>query len=218
MPQLQRMTNERALLSRLFAQIGQWDPDVIVGHNAWGFDVEVLLARCVELKVAIWSKIGRFRMMKLPPKGQFASGKAWAIADAMTGRLLCDTYLSSKELLRETTYSLKALAESQLKTHKVDIEPVDIPQWYNDGGDIVRLAQHTLNDAILVQNLRQSVLVTPRRSSAVLAFSSRTWNGTLRSKFFLRFLAFASPLKVPPRLSSPRSLVLTRQSTITLLD
>jgi DNA polymerase alpha subunit A len=34
MSQLQRMPNERALLSRLFAQIGSWDPDVIVGHNA----------------------------------------------------------------------------------------------------------------------------------------------------------------------------------------
>lgn len=43
MPQLQQMPNELALLSCLFAQIGPWDPDVIVSNNALGFDMEVLL-------------------------------------------------------------------------------------------------------------------------------------------------------------------------------
>lgn len=54
MPQLQRMPNERALLSRLFAQIRSWDPDVLAGHNAIGFDLEVLLSRCVDLKVSVY--------------------------------------------------------------------------------------------------------------------------------------------------------------------
>lgn len=59
MPQLSKMPNERALLSRLFCQLGTWDPDVLVGHNSWGHDIQVLLNRCVELKVSMWSKIGR---------------------------------------------------------------------------------------------------------------------------------------------------------------
>ena len=121
MPQLQKMTNERALLSRLITQIGVWDPDVLVGHNAWGYDIQVLLARCVELKVKTWSKIGRHKRMEFPNKSHFSSGKDWAIGDALTGRLLCDTYLSAKEHLRETTYSLKNLAETQLKTSRTEI-------------------------------------------------------------------------------------------------
>ena len=153
MPQLQKMPNERSLLNRLFTQIGLWDPDVITGHNVWGYDVEVLLNRCAENKVPSWSKIGRRRRMNIPKSSQFQGAKDWAIADAMRGRLLCDTYLSSKELLRETTYSLTNLAKTQLKTHHVDIEHVDIPIWFGASKTTVQLARHTLNDVQLVQRL-----------------------------------------------------------------
>ena len=74
-----------------------------------------------------------------------------AIADAMSGRLLCDTYLSAKVLLRETTYSLTNLAAAQLKTNRQEIEPVDIPHWFQSSKTIVHLAQSTLFDSQLVQ-------------------------------------------------------------------
>ena len=43
------------------------------------------------------------------------------------GRLLCDTYKSSKEFLRETNYSLTSLSKSQLGYDRVDIDPIDVP-------------------------------------------------------------------------------------------
>ena len=61
MPQLLKMVNERSLLNRLFTQLGIWDPDVICGHNAMGYDMEILLTRCAENKVISWSKLGRRR-------------------------------------------------------------------------------------------------------------------------------------------------------------
>lgn len=154
MPELCKSPNERALLSRLFAQLGTWDPDVIVSHNGWGYDIDVLLDRCVELQVSMWSKIGRRRQLKLPSASQFGNGKDWAIAQALEGRLLCDTCLSSKEFLsRETTYSLTNLAKTQLKVAHVEIEPVDVPQYCKTSKHFVSLAKHTLNDAQLVQCL-----------------------------------------------------------------
>jgi len=173
------MTNERMLLSRLLVQIGQWDPDVIVGHNAWGYDMEVLLCRCADLRVNLWSKVGRLRRPGYPKKGDFSRGGDWAIADAVTGRVLVDTYLSAKELLRETTYSLKNLAKSQLKTHREDIEPVDVPTWFNSSKDIVNLAKHTLHDAELVQSLMFKLQVLPL-TRQLTCIAGNLWSRTVK--------------------------------------
>ena len=80
---------------------------------------QVLLSRATELKIPTWDRVGRLKHTKMPSKGHF-SGKDYLIADVLAGRILCDTYISSKELLRETTYSLSNLAATQLKENRLD--------------------------------------------------------------------------------------------------
>ncbi|CAM6094149.1 unnamed protein product [Calypogeia fissa] len=104
-------SSERALLSCLMVKLYQLDPDVLVGHNISGFDLDVLLHRLQACKVQSnqWSKIGRLRRSQIPRLtgggNAFGSGAGPGHMACIAGRLLCDTYISSRELLKETSYS-----------------------------------------------------------------------------------------------------------------
>lgn len=56
----------------------------------------------------MWSKIGRLKRSVMPKltKGTrvFGSGASLGIMSCIAGRLLCDTYLCSRDLLKEVTY------------------------------------------------------------------------------------------------------------------
>ena len=58
--------NERALLNFFLAKVHTVDPDVIVGHNFMGFDLDVLLHRMQRAKIPAWSKLGRLRRNAMP--------------------------------------------------------------------------------------------------------------------------------------------------------
>jgi DNA polymerase alpha subunit A len=180
MPQLEKMANERMLLSCLVNQIGKWDPDVLVGHHAWGHDIQVILSRCIEHKIKHWSKFGRQRRNEIPNKSYFTSGKDWAIAETIAGRLLCDTYLAAQEHLNETTYSLTNLAQTQLQTVRREIEPMDTPQYFQSSQTIVALARHTLNDAQLVLRLMFKLQILPL-SKQLTNIAGNLWSQTLKS-------------------------------------
>ena len=66
MTNIKAMGNERALLSCFFNDLKAEDPDVIVAHNLYGFDIEVLLQRSAYNNVGAWSRLGRLRKSKAP--------------------------------------------------------------------------------------------------------------------------------------------------------
>ncbi|XP_057948989.1 DNA polymerase alpha catalytic subunit isoform X3 [Malania oleifera] len=100
-------SSERALLNRLMIELYKLDSDVLVGHNISGFDLDVLLNRAQACRVpsSMWSKIGRLKRSVMPKltKGStiFGSGASPGIMSCIAGRLLCDTYLCSRDLLKE---------------------------------------------------------------------------------------------------------------------
>lgn len=45
----------------------------------------------------------------------------------LAGRLLCDTYLSARELVKEVDYTLATLANSLLKQQRSELSSADVP-------------------------------------------------------------------------------------------
>jgi DNA polymerase alpha subunit A len=77
------------------------DPDIIVGHNFIGVDLDILLHRMKANKVTFWSKIGRLRRTKWPKLQNGAGGvgdSTFQERQVASGRILCDTFMSSKVL------------------------------------------------------------------------------------------------------------------------
>jgi DNA polymerase alpha subunit A len=68
-PSLESSTTSIAiLLGFVLSKIGLIDPDVIIGHDVSGFDIEVLLHRTMVNKIPNWSRLGRLRR-SVPLKG-----------------------------------------------------------------------------------------------------------------------------------------------------
>ncbi|XP_063811770.1 DNA polymerase alpha catalytic subunit isoform X2 [Pseudophryne corroboree] len=149
---------ERTLLGFFLAKIHKIDPDVIVGHDIYGFDLEVLLQRINLCKVPFWSKIGRLRrsaMPKLGGRGGFAE------RNAACGRLICDVEISAKELIRCKSYNLSELVHHILKAERVVILPENIRNAYSDSSQLLCMLESTWTDARFILQIMCELNVLP---------------------------------------------------------
>ena len=177
---LRPVPNERTLLSFLIARLTQLDPDALVGHNITGFDLDVLLHRMAAHKIPNWSRLGRLRRTAMPKASSGGNGKDKFVGNLTAGRLLCDTYVSARELVRETTYALTALSKSRLGQTRVDVDPLDVPQYYAASGkDVIWLARHTQNDAWLALQLMFKLQILPL-TKQLTNLSGNLWSRSLK--------------------------------------
>ncbi|ORZ24563.1 DNA polymerase family B-domain-containing protein [Absidia repens] len=155
---------ESSLLNYLIARIHVCDPDVIVGHNFAGFDLDVLLHRMKALNTQHWHKLGRLKR-KNWPKLQAGAGGArestYQEKMVMCGRLVCDTYLAAKDLIRSKSYRLNELAKSQLKIEREDIEFDKLASYYNNSEDLIHMVKHCSFDAFLSSSLMFKLQILP---------------------------------------------------------
>uniref|UniRef100_A0A5F8GFC4 DNA polymerase n=1 Tax=Monodelphis domestica TaxID=13616 RepID=A0A5F8GFC4_MONDO len=149
---------ERTLLGFFLAKVHKIDPDVIVGHNIYGFDLEILLQRINVCKVPHWSKIGRLKrsiMPKLGGRGGFAE------RNAACGRMICDVEISAKELIRCKSYHLSELVHQILRTERETIPPENIRNMYSDSRHLMYLLENTLKDAKFILQIMCELNVLP---------------------------------------------------------
>ncbi|XP_056289495.1 DNA polymerase alpha catalytic subunit isoform X2 [Pseudoliparis swirei] len=149
---------ERTLLGFFLAKLHKIDPDVLVGHDIFGFDLEVILQRINVCKVPHWSKIGRLRRATMPKLG---GRGAFAEKSATCGRLVCDVEMSAKELIRCKSYHLTELATQVLKMERVTVPQENIKNLYSDSPHLLYLLELTWTDAKLILQIMCELNVLP---------------------------------------------------------
>uniref|UniRef100_A0A671X5Y0 DNA polymerase n=1 Tax=Sparus aurata TaxID=8175 RepID=A0A671X5Y0_SPAAU len=149
---------ERTLLGFFLAKMHKIDPDVLVGHDIFGFDLEVILQRINVCKVPHWSKMGRLRRANMPKLGGRSS---FAEKSATCGRLVCDVEISAKELIRCKSYHLTELAAQVLKVERATVPQENIKNLYSDSPHLLYLLELTWTDAKLILQMMCELNVLP---------------------------------------------------------
>jgi DNA polymerase alpha subunit A len=157
--------NEKALLEFFITKVAKLDPDLLVAHGMCEGMFDTLMDRIEKNKVNMWSRIGRFKRSQIPKKmtkdgSQF--GGFWMPRQATVGRMLCDTFLSARELVRETNYDLTELAATQLGKKREDFDPAVLVSFYKKKSqDLISVITHTEKDAFLTVELLFKLAIIP---------------------------------------------------------
>lgn len=166
---------ERALLSYLVAIIHRWDPDVIIGHNILGVDLNLLIQRMRSCQTANWSRLGRLNWSQWPKQER----------QVLSGRLVCDTFLGAKEHVRSKNYLLSTLVESQLNVsdHQLSVEESSYSSLYRaqsviDPRQLVQMIKSSESEAFLQAQLafRLHLLSLSKQLTNI---AGNLWNRTL---------------------------------------
>ena len=219
---IEMVPNEFGLLNRTLAVIHRMDPDVIVGHNFIGFDLDVLLHRMRDLRSEHWSRLGRLRRHQFP-KLQGGSGgmgeSTYGERQVMSGRLVCDSYLMARDLVKSKSYSLATLSQNVLSVERPAVDHERIPQYYGQAQDLIWLTQHCENDALLSVKLVFQLMAIPL-TKQLTNLAGNLWSRTLtggrseRNEYLLLHEFTKAGYVVPdkPVLNSQDSLASTAAS------
>ncbi|XP_021372053.1 DNA polymerase alpha catalytic subunit-like [Mizuhopecten yessoensis] len=159
---METFQNERALLGFMLAKIHKIDPDVVVGHDIYGFDLDVLLHRISANKIPHWSKLGRLKRTKMPKLSGHAGVRAGFTDKYITcGRLLCDVKISSRELIRSRSYDLTELANVILKQKRFELDYEQVRNMYQSAKQLLQLVEMTLVDSTLILRIMYELNVLP---------------------------------------------------------
>ncbi|KAJ2361710.1 DNA-directed DNA polymerase alpha catalytic subunit pol1, partial [Coemansia sp. RSA 2610] len=178
---IEAVASEAALLAALAAHLQRVDPDVVAAHNFYGFDLDVLLHRMRALRTDGWSRLGRLQRTQWPRLQAGAGGmgeSTYGERQIVCGRVVCDTYLASKDLVRAKSYSLTSLASQELQIRREEIAFERIPEYFGSAKALLLLLRHTAFDAFLAAALMVHLQVLPL-TRQLTALAGNLWARTL---------------------------------------
>ncbi|KAF7803369.1 DNA polymerase alpha catalytic subunit [Senna tora] len=141
------------------------------------------LMQALEVPISTWSKIGRLNRSIVPKLSRVSSvsgsGVTPRIMSCVAGRLLCDTYLCARDLLKEVSYSLTQLANTQLNKVRKEVAPNDVSKMFQSAESLMELIEYGETDAWLSMELMFHLSVLPL-TLQLTNISGNLWGKTLQ--------------------------------------
>jgi len=167
--------SEVALINNFIGQIGAFDPDVITVHDAYTSALDTLLNRIKKLRISNWSKLSRLKKTY-----QIETSNLFRVRHATSGRLICDTFLSSREFVRETNYSLTHLARNLLGQTRDDFDENSTSLFYRSSEYLIKMADHTTQDAFITSAIMFHLQIIPI-TKHLTCLAGNTWIKSLQN-------------------------------------
>ncbi|XP_062561225.1 DNA polymerase alpha catalytic subunit [Armigeres subalbatus] len=147
--------NERTLLNWFLSMYGNIDPDLVVTHDVYGFQLDLICQRLMAMKIPQWARIGRLKM-KMPSSKR--------VDDFFVGRMVLDVKTSAEELIKSRSYDLATLCTEVLKVKegsRKDVLLDDIPGMYENSSELKELIVLTMQDNYFTMRIMCELNVLP---------------------------------------------------------
>jgi DNA polymerase alpha subunit A len=172
--------NENAIINQFIVRLSQFDPDVIVGHGLYTGHLEMILNRISQLKLANWSKVGKLKREVIPKFLQSNSIGNIYVRNCIMGRLICDTLLSCKDMIRESNYQLSYLTQRYLDKQLPELDnTVQIPTS-NHLDELKNIISITLDEAYYSFGLMDKFGILPL-TKQLTTIAGNLWNKSLQN-------------------------------------
>lgn len=150
---------EKELLIKWAQLLQKLDPDIIIGYNIFGFDLNYIMVRAEKLgcldQFAFMAKLKNYKcfVQKKQLKSK-AYGANYYLMVEMPGRFQLDLYPYIKKEMKLVSYKLGFVSETILNGEtKHDILPKEISEGFESGDveRITRIAAYCVQDTLLPQ-------------------------------------------------------------------
>jgi DNA polymerase Pol2 len=146
--------NEKELLDSFIETIQSYDPDILLGYNSDGFDMQVIQKRADELKVDL--KLSRdFSKLKFSRRARISTAR-------LKGRIHVDLFVFINNILapqlQTEVLSLDAVSAELLGDKKIEVEYQEILESWKTKKHLAKLAEYCLKDSELTLKLGYYIL------------------------------------------------------------
>ncbi|MFP4655162.1 MAG: DNA-directed DNA polymerase [Methanohalobium sp.] len=132
---IETFTDEAEMLARFFEIFQEYDPDVVVGYNMNDFDIPYIKDR-----VDVLNNQGRNIVPKVGRDGRLMTYRRLGTRTmvSMTGRVVMDALPIIRQQFSLKRYTLRNVSKELLGREKLDVEPHQMVEYWNDDGDKIK--------------------------------------------------------------------------------